>query len=470
MASGWRVAGTAVLVVVLGLGAYATADAYDLVPGVLTLAPVPEPAAPFPAAPGAVEAADVTSALTTLDPQVPVPDVATLQAKVDALAADSRLGATVGVVVADQLTGEVLASHLPDEGRTPASTAKLVTAVAALGTLGGDLTLDTRVVRGDGDTIVLVGGGDMMLAAGAGDPDAVNGHAGLADLAAQVAQTLQLEGLTSVRLAFDDSLFTGPSLSPRWDTSDIAAGYVAPVTALAVDIAQMSEGEYPPRYADPSLQAAQTFAARLAEAGVSVQGTPTRATASDGALELGVVHSATLDKVVHHFLDHSDNTITEVVSRVVAIDAGLPASFEGASQAVMHAVQTLGADTTGSSLVDASGLGDGSVLTPSLLLDLLRLSTDPAQPLLREVATGMPIAGLTGTLAERYTDSTARGLVRAKTGSLPGVTSLAGTVLDADRRQLIFVVIADQTPAGGQWAPRSAIDAFVIDLAGCGCR
>ncbi|WP_449386307.1 D-alanyl-D-alanine carboxypeptidase/D-alanyl-D-alanine endopeptidase [Cellulomonas soli] len=470
MARGWRVAGTSVLVVVLAAGAYATADAYDVVPGAITLAPVPAEAAPFPTAPGALEPADVSPALTALDPAVPLPSSATLQAAVDALAGDTRLGPTVGVVVADQLTGEVLASHLADQGRTPASTAKLVTAVAALGTLSGDLTLDTRVVRGDGDTVVLVGGGDMMLAEGVGDPEAVNGHAGLADLAAQVARALQLEGRTSVRLAFDDSLFSGPALSPQWDPADIRDGYVAPVTALATDVAKMAEGEYPPRYADPSARAAQVFATRLTEAGVTVVGTPTRAAAAAGALELGVVHSATLDKVVHHFLDHSDNTITEVVSRLVAIDAGLPGSFEGASQAVLRAVAAMGADTTGSSLVDASGLGAGSVLTPDLLLDLLQLATDPAHPLLREVATGMPIAGLTGTLIDRYTQSPARGLVRAKTGSLPGVTSLAGTVLDADRRQLLFVVIADQTPAGGQWAPRSTIDAFVSDLAGCGCR
>ena len=58
------------------------------------------------------------------------------------------MGASVGVVVADQLTGEVLGAHLPEAGRTPASTAKLVTAVAALSTLGPDVTLaDERRAR-----------------------------------------------------------------------------------------------------------------------------------------------------------------------------------------------------------------------------------------------------------------------------------------------------------------------------------
>jgi len=81
----------------------------------------------------------------------------------------------------------------------------------------------------------------------------------------------------------------------------------------------------------------------------------------------------------------------------------------------------------------------------------------------------MPIGGLTGTLSDRYTQSSARGLVRAKTGSLPHVTALAGTVLDTDARQLVFVVLADATPDGGQWGPRAAIDAFVTTLSGCGC-
>jgi D-alanyl-D-alanine carboxypeptidase/D-alanyl-D-alanine-endopeptidase (penicillin-binding protein 4) len=66
--------------------------------------------------------------------------------------------------------------------------------------------------------------------------------------------------------------------------------------------------------------------------------------------------------------------------------------------------------------------------------------------------------------------SDAAGVVRAKTGSLPGVTSLAGNVLTADGRELLFVVMADEAPGPGQWGARAGIDAFVATLAGCGCR
>lgn len=470
MGTAARIVGVGALVVALAAGGYATADAYDVVPGLVTLAPVPAPPDPFPTAPGAARAPALTPTLPALSADAPVPTAAAVGALLGSLVADARLGPSVGAIVVDQLTGEVLAQHDPETGHTPASTAKLVTAVAALSAIGSDQTFATRVVRGREGEIVLVGGGDMMLAAGAGDPATVNGRAGLADLAAGAARELTLAGSTTVTLAVDDTLFSGPALSPAWDPSHLVNGFTAPVTAIAVDIASLRTGvEYPPREADPSLAAGRQFAAALAAVGITVTGAPTRAAAPAGALELAAVQSAPLGEIVEYFLETSDNVITEVVGRLVAIDAGLPGSFDGATQAALAQAARLGVDTTGARLVDASGLADGSVLPARTLAGLLRVVTDPAQPQLRQVGIGMPIAGLRGTLSDRFRSSPARGLVRAKTGSLSGVTSLAGTVLDADGRQLIFAVLADQTPAGGQFAPRVAIDAFVGQLAACGC-
>ncbi|MEN0127929.1 MAG: D-alanyl-D-alanine carboxypeptidase/D-alanyl-D-alanine-endopeptidase [Brevundimonas sp.] len=476
MATGARVVGTIALVLVLGAGAYVTADAHDVVPGPLTLEPSPTPPPPFPTAPGAIDTPDAAAALTVPDPQAPVPTPAKIQALVDELARDDRLGtpSRVGVVVADQLTGDVLGTHLPDAGRTPASTAKLVTAVAALDTFAGDATISTRVVQGEGDDLVLVGGGDMMLAADKGDPTAVRGRAGLGDLARATAAKLELAGTTSVRLRWDDSLFSGPAVNPAWDPADLAAGYVAPVTPLAVQIGATrpfrSAEDYPPRYPFPAYEAAQVFAKRLTEAGITVHGTPTRTVAPEGALEIAAVRSAPIPQIVDYLLETSDNTITEVVARLVAVSQGLPGSFEGGTQAVLRAVQQAGVSTAGAHLSDASGLGRGSQLRPAMLVDLVRLATDPSQPKLRTAAVGMPIAGLTGTLADRYTHSPARGMLRAKTGSLQSVTALSGTVLDADGRLLVFTVIADKTGAIGQAVPRTAIDEFGTTLASCGCR
>lgn len=460
----------AVLAVLMVAGGYAAADAYDLVPGLITLAPS-SPPAPARTAPGAVRAGEPAPVLGRLATDAPAPRADRVGALLGALAADRRLGPSVGAEVVDQLTGEVLGRQDPDSARTPASTAKLVTAIAALSSLGSERTLTTRVVRGRAGQIVLVGGGDMMLAAGAGDPAKVNGRAGLADLAREAARNLALAGTTTVTLAVDDTLFTGPAVSPAWDPRQLTDGFTAPVSPLAVDIAALRDDvEYPPRQTDPAVAAAGQFAAALAADKITVTGAPTRAAAPAGAVQLGAVQSAPMGEIVGHLLDTSDNVITEVVGRLVALDAGLPASFDGATQAVLARVKALGVDTTGAHLVDSSGLGAGSRLSVTTLLGLLRVSTDPVHPELRQVAIGLPVAGLRGTLADRLGAAPARGLVRAKTGSLPGVTALAGTVVDVDGRQLLFAVVADQTPGGGQAAPRLAIDRFVQQLAGCGCR
>jgi serine-type D-Ala-D-Ala carboxypeptidase/endopeptidase (penicillin-binding protein 4) len=464
---GWaaRTGITAGIVMVLA-GGYLTADAYDVVPGFLTTAPPVAPAAPFPTPPGAVEAPSPAATLPVLDEAAPVPDAAQVAASLDALVKDPRMGGRVGGVVMDRVTGEVLAQSAADALMIPASTQKIFTAAAALSSPGPEVTLTTKVVEADAGTIALVGGGDMMLAPGAGDPLAVNGRAGMDDLAAQVANELALTGRTTVRLVVDDRAFAGPTVSPTVFEGNVAAGYIAPVTSVAVDIARLSDAEYAKRSPDPSLAAAQVLADRLAERGITIEGAPVRGESAATAKVLGSVESAPLGEIVAYFLQHSDNTITEVVGRVVAIDAGLPPTFDGATQAVRASVSRLGVDLTGAVLADCSGLGDGSVASAQQLAAVVALLADPAHPGLRSGAVGLPVAGLSGTLDDRFLSSPGRGVVRAKTGSLPGVTSLAGTVVTAQDRQLVFVVLADALPSGASYGARVLMDSFVGSLVG----
>ncbi|GII97718.1 D-alanyl-D-alanine carboxypeptidase/D-alanyl-D-alanine-endopeptidase (penicillin-binding protein 4) [Sediminihabitans luteus] len=465
-------AGGAVAVVLALTAGYLTLDAYDVVPGLLTVEPAPEPAAPFPDAPGAVLGPDPAVVLPPLSDDAAAPSSAAVADQVAALAGDDRLGSRVGVLVMDRDTGELLGRHAPSAAFVPASTQKLFTAAAALGTLDPAATLDTVVLQDPDDktSLVLRGGGDMLLAAGAGDPDATNGRAGLGDLATTVADKLVLSGTTTVTLRLDDSLFGGEAIPPSWDQANVDAGYAAPVAALAVDVARLTDDEYARRETDPALAAANTFVAALEKAGVSVTGSVSRGTAPSDATTLASVSSAPLRDVVDYFLEHSDNTITEVVGRLVAIDASLPGTTAGATKAVTAAVARLGVDTSGLVLADCSGLGEGSRSSPDQLGQVLRLLTDPAQPRLRTGAVGMPIAGLTGTLDDRYVGTDGAGWVRAKTGSLPNVTALSGTVVTADGRMLVFALLADRVPDGGSWGARVIFDRFVSDLADCGCQ
>ncbi len=465
-----RVAGVTVTFALLAGGGYVAGDIYDVVPGFLTNAPVPDPPAPFPTAPGAVLGGEITSTAMLLDPEAPAPAPDQLATLVAALTEEEDLvGRSVGVLVTDALTGQDLAAYEPDAAQVPASTVKLLTGVAALTTLSAERTLDTRVVQATAGEVVLVGGGDMMLAPGAGDPTSVTARAGLADLAGEVADALTARGQTEVTVRLDDSLFTGPAVSDTWLDANVRLGYVAPVTAVAVDVGRTEEGQYVPRFADPSLAAAQEFARALAASGIEVVGDVARLVVEGEPEVLGSVSSAPLGEIVDYVLKTSDNTVAEVLGRLVALEAGLPGSFDGATAAVLAAVGRAGVDVSGITLADCSGLGDGSRIPPRALVQTLQRAASDEHPELRRAIVGLPVAGLSGTLYDRFLESPARGLLRAKTGSLPRTTGLAGTIVTADGRQLFFAVMVDRAPEGGAWGSRATVDKFVSAVAACGC-
>jgi D-alanyl-D-alanine carboxypeptidase/D-alanyl-D-alanine-endopeptidase (penicillin-binding protein 4) len=106
---------------------------------------------------------------------------------------------------------------------------------------------------------------------------------------------------------------------------------------------------------------------------------------------------------------------------------------------------------------------------------VLRLAAGPAHPDLHDLVIGLPVAGWSGTLADRYMSGSATkgaGTVRAKTGTLTGVSSLAGLVHDVDGRLLAFAFVADRVPNSdaGTVAAEAALDRIAATLAGCGCR
>jgi D-alanyl-D-alanine carboxypeptidase/D-alanyl-D-alanine-endopeptidase (penicillin-binding protein 4) len=379
------------------------------------------------------------------------------------------LGAGVGAAVVDAESGAVLLDRGARVARTPASVAKLVTGAAALHALGAHHRLTTRVVRGARpDEIVLVGGGDPTLTAGAsagGYPQ----RARLGALVARAATTLKRDGVTSVHLRVDDSLFTGPSVAPSWPRTYVTSGVVAPVSALAVDAGRRTAtGDA--RVADPALDAGARFAALLRRAGIPVSTSVTRGRASDAAPLVAAVAAPPMSALVERMLVESDNDLAEALWRHAAAARGEPPTFAGGGVAALGVLAELGVPTPGAVLLDGSGLARGSRLAPSTLALLLRAAASPDRPGLRPLLAGLPVAGLTGTLGDRFagTSAVAAGRVRAKTGTLTGVTALAGTA-PTGGRLLVFVVLADRVPPGGTAAARRRVDRVATALATCGC-
>lgn len=414
-----------------------------------------EPAPPAPVVVPTVAPVPVRGPLLApLDPAAPLPGG--LQAVLDGALADPALAPGLAGLVVDAETGEVLAQRRATEPVLPASTAKLVTAAAALVALGPDTRLATRVVAGAAPgEIVLVGGGDTTLAG----PLAAPGEgARLSSLAAEVAAQLTAP---VTRVLVDDTLYSGPTTAPGWRPNYVPDGEVAPVSALSVDAGRVVPGEAA-RVDDPALAAGTALAAALGVPGVPVE----RGTAGSGAV-LAEVLSPPVARLAEIGLLRSDNDVMESLARQVALATGRPATFTGASAALAEVAAELGLEVR---VDDGSGLSRDSRLAPAATVQLLRLAT--ADPRLAPVLSGLPVAGVVGTLARRYGDgpqASAAGVVRGKTGTLSGLSALAGLVRTADGRLLAFDLVADAVPEGAGRQAEAALDRVAATIAACGC-
>lgn len=419
------------------------------------VAPTPTTAAP----PAPLTAPPV---LPPLPAGAPVPTPAVLAGVLDPLAASPALGELSGQV-ADAATGQVLWSRAPDVAQTPASTAKLLTVAAALWTLPPQDTVATRVLAGPAPgQVVLVGGGDVTLtAAPAGTAGSYAGAPRLDDLVAAVraARGPQAPPVTSVLV--DTSAWAGPTAADGWFDVDVAGGYIAPMEPVMLDAGRddPAVGDSP-RSATPALDAGRALATRLGADPATVA----PGTAAAGAPVLGEVRSAPLVTRLEQLVTESDNVLAEAVGREVATTRGQPASFTGATTAVLDVLREHGIDTTAVTLADTSGLSVRDRVPPRVLDAIVTAAAGPDAVALRDLVSFLPVGAASGTLADRFTAAGA-GWVRAKTGTLTGVNSLAGTVTDVDGRLLTFALMST-----GVDGARPALDALASALRGCGCR
>lgn len=486
------------------LTGYAAADVFDLVPGVLTRdKPTPPPAATTPSGPAPTliplpGQASGDPLPIAVGADAAEPTTAGLERSLASALASPAFGGDIGVSIRDARTGQELYARAATQPRVVASTAKLLTAAAVGQTLDMSGHMTTSVVRSGDRELTLVAGGDTLLARGAGDAGQAAGHAGLGDLADQVVAALTDAGASAGQAAtgqgtagqraagqaaegewtlrLDATYDAGDAVPPTWNPADIAAGYTQGVHMIGLAAQRPKPGE--PSPADPGGEVLAILRDHLVKAGLTIDIVDSpqerRKPAPAGAAVLGQVTSAPYRDVLAEALDQSDNALTENLARQAAITAGGDGSFAGNAAYVSATLKKLGFDLTGTKLIDTSGLSSGQSSTVALLAAVVARARAGKLPALADVLARLPVAGLDGTLHDRYREgpaASAAGHARAKTGTLTGISSLVGTTVDADGRELDFVLVADKVPAAqGTWAARLALDAVVADLTGCGCR
>ena len=408
-------------------------------------------------------AGPVLTAVPLQGATAPSPDAATLAALLDAIFASPAVSSSLGAVVFDPATGIVLYDRDGLSPRTPASTVKLFAALAVLYALGPQEQLSTTAhYDAASATLTLVGAGDPTLATASGEGSSLSVLAD-AVLAADIGP-----GGAAIELRYDTSLFTGPTIAQGWLPQYPTLGVTAPVSALTVDGAK-SPGSVSYE-SDPGLAAAEVFAGLLRDRGLQV-GVPQPGTVGT-APQIGETTSIPVALMVQNMLSESDNTMAEILGHLAGAAISGTGSFESAAAAVKTALTSLDISTADISLFDSSGLSiDNRVPARTFTQVLSALARDMNLGWAWPIAGGMPVAGVTGTLSDRFlfapADSGA-GMVRAKTGTLVGVSSLVGSVVDKDGRLLVFAFLADaitDIPSA-----RSVLDQAAAALATCGCR
>ena len=403
------------------------------------LGPEPAPAATPPAAGRPVWAPDRLPAL-----------LAEAQGTVELeRAVDGLLAGIPSCFVVHEGARPVLVRH-PSSPLTPASTQKILVGLAAVHLLGRDFRFVTTVVAGapprDGvaGPLWLVGAGDPFLST----PEHVAFLAGRPRTAgrpptplAALADGLRAAGVHTVAggIRGDDSRYDRNRVVPSWKPGYVANNEVGPLGALIVNGGFVAFAPPVRRADDPAAHAAAELTRLAAERGITVAaqdgGT---APPGDAAVTVAEVRSAPLADVVAAMVRESDNTAAELLVR----ELGRRGAGDGSTQAGLAVVEreltAMGLPTGGLRLGDGSGLEVTNAATCGLLAAAVRLEGDGWR-----VRDWLAVAGRSGTLARRLVETPLEGRVAAKTGSLRGVTGLAGFV--DGRRRLSFAFLGNGT-------------------------
>ncbi|MFM6971105.1 MAG: D-alanyl-D-alanine carboxypeptidase/D-alanyl-D-alanine-endopeptidase, partial [Rhodoluna sp.] len=380
-------------------------------------------------------------------------------------AADARL-ATFSAVVLNPATGETLYDRNANKASATASAMKLITASAALLTLGPNYRVETRVYQDSTDpgTIILVGGGDPTLSRTDVSKQSVYRDAPkLSTLALNVNKKLAATPITKIIL--DAGLFTGPTWDASWEKSEMTNGFMSEVTALQVDGDRANPAaETSKRTSSSVANAGKYFKAALGESAATA--TVVTGTMPSGAVQIASVSSQPISKWITHMLQVSDNTEAEALARLVALDSGMPGSFSSIDSAFKKALSQIGLDLSGATIKDGSGLSDYNAVSPMALAKLAAIVNKGDTPI-TDIRNGLPVSGESGSLASRFKgdNADAIGHIFAKTGWIKHGYTLAGIINAKDGTTLTFAIYALGNVTD---AAKTAIDNLATTFYRCG--
>ena len=325
----------------------------------------------------------------------------------------SKYLADPGVILIDQSNNEIVYQSGAQKPRTPASVLKIFTTAAIALTIDPETTFQTAIYKTDKRGVFVIwGDNDPWITSSA--------------KAKKANKRAYMPNLIKAAFASDKKLKKITLIYKGVNNSDI-------------------------RYAKKALNRRASVAYKRIGKNVEVESLITE--------RIAAITSPPLHKMIRFALLYSDNVLSQRLAMLATGRSGYPLTEEGMNSMIFDKISSLGIDTTGMNFIDGSGLSRKnkvSALTVSQLL--LKVKTDAR---LKSIYEHLPISGESGTLISRYHETApqAVGLVRAKTGSIRGVVSLAGFATSGEK-EYVFVVLADEVgrTRSSQNSARKAID------------
>lgn len=322
----------------------------------------------------------------------------------------------VGIMVWDLEADSCIYRFRERQLMRPASTMKVITAITALDKLGGSYQFKTTlkytgvvedgVLKGD---IYCVGGMDPRF-----NTD---------DMTAFVS-SLKDMGVDSIRgsIYADRSMKDADLLGEGWCWDDDNP-VLSPLVFGRKD-----------NFMD-------RFLSKLKDAGIVYEGSGFMVKRCPASAFTICTRFHTMDQVLHKMMKESDNLYAESMYYQVAASTGnRPASAKSARNVERQLIRKVGLDPARYRLADGSGLSLYNYVSAELETKLLRYAYQD-ENILPHLKQSLPIAGVDGTLKKRMRTGFAHGNVKAKTGTVTGVISLAGYCKAANGHDLCFSII-----------------------------
>lgn len=344
-----------------------------------------------------------------------------LATRIDRLLADTLLDESeVGVTVYDLDADTLLYIYQAEKLYRPASTMKLATAITALEVLGSDHPFTTTLYHTGYITVDSTLHGSLYAVGGFDPLFDLTDMAAFADAVKQ-AGIRHIEGGLVANVALKDTL--------RWGSGWCWDDDMPPLTPLLCE----RTDSFP-----------QMLRQALAERGICMTDSMTAYSpdAPDSVMTLLTERMRPLTEVMDRMMKKSDNLHAEALFyHLAAHHSGQPyASAEEGAKAIKKLMGKLGFGKKTYRIADGSGVSLYNYLSPAMLMALLRHAYRHPH-IYRPLLQSLPIAGVDGTLQHRMKGTAAYRRVRAKTGTLTGVSALAGYAQAANGHTLAFVII-----------------------------